>query len=375
MRGNASGRTVLHMAKPFKPRPSDDEAGDATPRFHITAPGSWSPNAGRRPIWRGMLAEGDLAAVIAAPYAGKSLLAPYIAWRLAQGAAAFGRQTVATRAAWFAVEDSHGAADRVEAMRRTWGDAPDFRLITPGANGFSLLRDDDVNALVELVTKESIRIIVPDTLSAAAPGHQENSVEAVSLTMARTRRITRLGCAVLFTHHVAKSASNDENPSARGSGDLQAAFDFVLALRKAPDSDEVVARVVKNRNGPPGSFGFRIGTVDLGARDRWGEPLRAPVLAEELTAAEAQGAKPLPGGAAVVLHILDSLGGAAPIAALTDAATAIGVLSKSEIRDTRQTAFRRAMRELQDRGVVEIGEDGIARRIPTDAENWPEGDL
>ena len=104
-------------------------------RFHVTAPGVWSPNAGRRPIWRGRLAEGDLAAIIAPPYAGKSLIAPFIAWRLSQGAVAFGRPTVATPAAWFAVEDSHGAVDRMEALRRTWGEAPDFRLVVNDGAG------------------------------------------------------------------------------------------------------------------------------------------------------------------------------------------------------------------------------------------------
>lgn len=355
--------------EPIRDASRSVESGSA--RFRVSAPGSWSPNAGRRQIWQGRLAEHDLAAVIAAPYAGKSVLAPHVAWGISQGAEVFGRPTVATRSAWFAVEDAHGAADRVEALRLARGEAPGFRLITQGENGFSLLRDDDVDALADLVAREGIGVLVIDTLSAAAPGHRENDVEAVSTTIARLRRITRAGCTVIVTHHLAKGGDN-ENPTARGSGDLQAAFDVVIALNKNRDSDEVLARIVKNRNGPPETFGFRLGVVDLGACDRWGEPLRAPVLAEELTATEARGAKPMTAAAAAVLRVLEALGGEVPVARLIDDAAAPGVVSFSEKRDSRRKAVRRALDDLQTRGRLEIRADGTARRTDASGDPWCE---
>ena len=65
---------------------------------------------------------------IGQPGAGKSVLAPHLAYAVAQGRPVLGRRVRQGPVLYLAAEDGYGMTMRVRAMRKQWGDAPDFYL-------------------------------------------------------------------------------------------------------------------------------------------------------------------------------------------------------------------------------------------------------
>jgi hypothetical protein len=72
--------------------------------------------AGRRPVIKGLLAAGDVGAIIGAPGAGKSLLGPRLAYAVAQGESAFGLKVGQGPVFYVAAEDHAGMRGRIAAL-------------------------------------------------------------------------------------------------------------------------------------------------------------------------------------------------------------------------------------------------------------------
>ncbi len=83
----------------------------------------------RNYIVKGLIATGDIGLVVGPPGAGKSLLAPFLAYAVAQGRGAFGRRVRGGAVLYLAAEDGTGMIGRVRALARRWGDASDFALV------------------------------------------------------------------------------------------------------------------------------------------------------------------------------------------------------------------------------------------------------
>jgi len=77
-------------------------------------------------IIKGLAARGDVACMVGAPGAGKSLLGPRLGYAVAQGEEVFGRRVRQGGVFYVAAEDGHGMRGRVKALRQRHGGADAF---------------------------------------------------------------------------------------------------------------------------------------------------------------------------------------------------------------------------------------------------------
>jgi hypothetical protein len=153
-----------------------------------------------------------------------------------------------------------------------------FVLLTKRPNFFQ--DDTDVLALVEEI-KAICRMyalplvcIVLDTLSAAAPGMNENASQDVSMVRKRLVLLQEtFSACIILVHHKPKGGSTP-----RGHGSLTADFEttveFETVVDKKTDTGKTIHKgtVRKQREGKSGiSWEFTLPVIEVG-RNKWGNP-------------------------------------------------------------------------------------------------------
>lgn len=226
-------------------------------------------------VVKGLIGQGDLVVIFGHPSAGKSLLAPYIAYAVARGDRVFGRRVRQGRVLYIAAEDGEGMMARVKAMRRRTGPAPDFRLLPKAID----LRAPDSPALAELDTY--VRwfrpsVIVIDTVFRAFPGLLENEAGDMGHVVKVCRDLAAIcGSAVIVLAHPAK----DGGTTPGGHRLLNVDADITLQVEGSGNGLRTV-RLGKNRSGPSDTtFTFGKEVEDLG-KDEDGDEITAPIAAE-----------------------------------------------------------------------------------------------
>jgi KaiC/GvpD/RAD55 family RecA-like ATPase len=324
--------------------PEDDDPGRLDRRSlrdRIVRPTDCADGPRRGYIVKGLLAPGDVAAVIGQPGCGKSVWAPHVAYALAQGRRAFGLRTKQGAVLYLAAEDFAGMRQRVAALRGKHGDAPLFGMADIGN-----LRDaGQADELLVYVEAEAPALVVIDTLGAAWAGMDENGAQDMSAVVALARRMAATGAAVVVVHHTPKNG--DGTP--RGHSVLNGTLDMSVLLERDKDSGIVRARLLKNRNGTPDiDMAFRVEAVTLG-RDEDGDPITAPIAAELADQAPSKAKlSPAEGKALTVLRGLVS----ASDEAWCEACDLL--LSTAASVESRGRAFRRARAELVAKGYVAV---------------------
>ena len=104
-----------------------------------------------------MIAPRDVACIFGAPGAGKSLIAPFLGYMVAQGSEAFRMRSKVGGVFYVAAEDSDGMRGRVRALRQAHGNAPAFKLVEGVSQWLSANSGEatpDLLALVEAVKAE-----------------------------------------------------------------------------------------------------------------------------------------------------------------------------------------------------------------------------
>jgi len=158
------------------------------------------------------------------------------------------------------------------------GEAVPFYLCTKRPNFFH--DDTDALALIEEIKAVAksyavpLRLIVVDTLSALAPGMNENASQDVSMVRKRLVMLQdQFDAAVVLIHHKPKNGSTP-----RGHGSLTADFETTIEFetlldRKTPEGKTIHrATVRKQREGKSGiTWHFTLPIVDVG-RNKWGNP-------------------------------------------------------------------------------------------------------
>ena len=246
-------------------------------RSHLTflSPGDCAATPSRGYVLKGILVPGDVGCIFGAPGAGKSLIAPHLGYRVAQGLQAFGMRTRPGSVFYVAAEDPHGMRGRIQALQMAHGNAEAFQLVQ-GVSDLLSTDSPDLTALMEAVDAQRPALIFLDTLAMSFPGLEENTAEGMGKVVAVARRLTAHGAAVVLIHHDTKA----EGSTPRGHSLLNGALDMALQLFGADDQGVVRGRLTKNRNGAcDRDIAFRIGTRDLGV-DEDGDAVTAALVDE-----------------------------------------------------------------------------------------------
>ncbi len=163
---------ALRIATPYEPPTHGTEfaAVAITPPTRATLrlihPADCETGPRRGYVVKGLLAPGDVGAIVGAPGCGKSMLAPLIGYAVAQGQAVMGMRTKPASVLYVAAEDATGMRQRVHALKLRHGDAPDFALCETG----NLREPGPVTLLRDTVADYAPALVFIDTLGAAWAG-------------------------------------------------------------------------------------------------------------------------------------------------------------------------------------------------------------
>lgn len=292
---------------------------------------------------KGLFAPRDVACIFGAPGAGKSLIAPFLGYMVAQGQEAFQMRTKAGGVFYVAAEDPHGMRGRVKALKQAHGSAPDFKLVEGVTQLLAPNADKTAPNLLELAEKvraDRPALIFIDTLAMAFPGLEENSAEAMGRVVAVSRLLTRWGAAAVLIHHDTKS----EGGTPRGHSILNGALDVALHVKRDDEAGIIRGKLTKNRNGTCNrDIAFTIATEN-GGMDEDGEPITLP-RCNPLTGIPAK-VKRLPPSEQAALDLLEREGGTLSEADFKDVLADGREVSASDNPKSRRDVAGRAIKAL-----------------------------
>lgn len=368
------GRAAI-TADDFDDDPEDSE--DDSPALDAAGLSFLSPSdcAALPPaeyIVKGLIAPGQVGCIFGEPGAGKSVVAPRLAYAVAQGDTIFDLRTRQGGVFYVACEDESGMAGRVTALHSTLGEADGFRLVRGCADLFSLGQvkgkgSPHFQALRRAVKAEKPRLVVIDTLAMAMPGLEENDAAGMTRVVSIGRALARYGAAVIFIHHGTKA----EGSTPRGHSVFNGALDFSIQIKPVDQSGIARGVIRKNRNGPPDlDIAFRIASREVG-HDTDGEPVTAP-LCEPCASLDSAPVARLSPAQLAALDLLDRMAdksGSVEESEWRAAAIEGGEISASESRDNRRRAVTRALQDLARLKVVTVKKGRVAR-TQDDPASW-----
>ncbi|MFY0646687.1 AAA family ATPase [Sulfitobacter geojensis] len=333
----------------------DRKAKTEKPRLTFLSPSECEDLPARRYVIKGLLAEGDIATIVGAPGAGKSLLAPYLGYAVARGDRAFGRRTRQGGVFYVAAEDSHGMRARLKALREEHGDADSFKLVE-GVSDLLTPNAPDLKALAKAAKAQRPALIVIDTMAVAFPGLEENDAKSMGQVVAVARHLTRWGAAVVLIHHDTKDGGNG---LPRGHSILNGALDSNLYLKR--NSGVVTGKLTKNRNGSTDEeLAFTVEVMPFG-EDEDGDPKTAAFCREAEVEYTLQVTRLTP-SARAALKVFHDIGKGAPVDEdlLRNECVDGREVSASDKKDSRAKAFKRAVEELTRKNVLIFSGDQYA---------------
>lgn len=172
---------------------------------------------------------------------GKSWLALHIAQCVATGKPVLGQFTTFRGAVAYIDEESSEPLLKRRVQKLAAGlEVPSDIPVTFFVNHqVRIDREDSLEALLARLEEEKPKLVIFDSL-VRIHGKGENDSREMSEVMAKFREIqTRLGCAVMFTHHSRKrSMINLAGQMLRGSTDIRAFVDTHLFMRTIGRSDQ-----------------------------------------------------------------------------------------------------------------------------------------
>ena len=206
---------------------------------------------------------------------GKSFLAVDLACHVAAGRPWRGRAVLQGAVVYLAAEAGRSVGNRVLAWCLRHG-VPALPLGIVDASPDLLSGDGLEEAIAEAKSFATrfalpLRLVVVDTVHAAAPASEENARDTGRISATVRRVMAETGAAVLLVHHSGKSAER----GARGSNSLEAGVDLVLEVREETTCRAVLVRKMRDGEAPE-LEPFAIDDVTLGHEED-GEPVTAGV--------------------------------------------------------------------------------------------------
>lgn len=339
-------------------------------------PGQCASLPARDYVVKRLIAPGQVGCIFGEPGAGKSLIAPRLAYAVAQGEEVFGLRAKQAPVFYVACEDQEGMGHRVAALHHDLGAAPGFHLFQTVSDLFSPGQikgkgSPHLEALRRAVKAVKPGLIVIDTLAMAMPGLEENDAAGMNRVVQIGKALARHGAAVVFVHHGTKAEGN----TPRGHSVFNGALDFSVMVKPADQGGIVRGMIRKNRNGPADlDIAFHIGTRRVGT-DIDGEPLDAPICEPCAPGSEQEVVRLTKSERAAYDHIVAMTEeGAVDEATWRQAAVDSFTISASEDRDNRRRAVSRALQGLVAKSRVQI-RSGMIELSTLDGEfdDVPEG--
>lgn len=289
-RGREALRAAILGAEPMNAVtiPDDPTISNSQPHepFPLTRASEIKGFAEAADFVEGLLTEGGASVVYGPSNCGKSFWILDLAASVATGKDFRNELDVDQGAVvYVALEGSHGATNRIQAMKqagRLQTDSPLFLCFAPVA----LLERGHAERLAASVTQAAeesalpCRLVILDTLARAMAGGDENSgqdmtraVQAIDAIRAAT------GAHVCVVHHCGK----DEARGARGHSSLRAAVDTEIEVSRPEGETISTVRVTKQRDMPAGDpLPFSLDVIELGT-DRRGKPITSCIVRHEDT--------------------------------------------------------------------------------------------
>lgn len=347
-RGTAYGRLVVFDM---------DDIDKAPPRSYLL---------------KGLLSPAEISLWVGPPKCGKSFLLLYVSYMLSLGHSVFGRRVKPTKVLYVAAEGEGGINKRIAALRKRFGNSPDFHFI---AQPTDLLHESGhLEDLVAAAKGVEAQLIVIDTVSRALAGGDENGPKDMGQFIANITEIRhRTKAHIAGVHHGTKASNGTKT---RGHGSLEGADDVLIEVMKTDDGSRS-ATVVHAKDDADGMrWEFSLKSVDLGT-DEDGDPITTLIVEEK---AEPSGAKtpkaaPLSPKEQIALTIFDKAMRAESTLAtvgddhadrpvLTDAVWRKWYYQEAnpgETQENKRQAFKRARDGLMGKGRIVARDDFVWR--------------
>jgi len=205
-------------------------------KLHIPPP-SW--------IIDQLIPDGGFTILSAAPAQFKTWLALDIAIHVAQGKPLFDQ--FETKQKNVLIIDEESGAGLLRERLQILGTTDNLPIAVVTDKGFKL-DETSANALIAYCEHHHIGLIVFDSLTRFHNG-DENKAQDMSVVMGDFKRLSQAGIAVLLIHHNRKPAAFGKPGGAnemRGSGDIFAACDVQISMKR--DDSSRTIKVTQNKN-------------------------------------------------------------------------------------------------------------------------------
>jgi RecA-family ATPase len=179
----------------------------------------------------GLIRADGITLLTAPPKIGKTMFACQVALAALDGRSFLGFPAgPAVDVLYCDIESSNDELKQRFNMLR--GDSDDPYALDFCRGHFQLAKEDDVNALIELVIAGKYKLVVIDTLATYMLGVDENDAGAVSKPLHGLRRLQHeTGAAILVVAHAPKSENNGRiSAKTRGSNAITAAASTLMVL-------------------------------------------------------------------------------------------------------------------------------------------------
>lgn len=341
--------------------------GGAASRLYLLQLDAIKLGKSRRDLIKGLIPRVGLTIVYGAPKSGKSFLSFDLAMHVAMGLDYRERRVHQGPAVYCYFEGQVLASARVEAFRQQRmaesAEGVPFYLmpvtIDLVAEHLALIA-----AIRSTLGKTNPVVIVLDTLNRSFVGSESSDQDMSAYVKAADAIREAFECAVVVVHHCGHDATRP-----RGHTALIGAADAVIAVKKE-SAGQLIATVEMMKDGPHGQqIAGRLEVVEVG-RDEDGEPITSCVVAPVEISTIAAMQPRATGAAGIALDLLKralaDTGEAAPASnhiPRTSRTTTIGLwrryfyegmVGESDKPDSRQKAFARASKRLQELGLIGI---------------------
>ena len=320
-----------------------DANGNTVERFLVRTAGDFSQGASPSWIIRGVLPRAELAVIYGQSGSGKSFLALDLCSAITRGVAWRERRTERGRVVYVCAEGAGGYRKRLLAYARGHGvelcELPDVIGDAP-----NLLDPKDAALLTRSIVQWGrVDVVVVDTLSATAPGGNENSGEDMGRVLSHCKLLHgKTGALVVLIHHSGK----DETKGARGWSGLRAAADAEIEVTRT--GDYRAASVTKMKDGEDGAaWNFKLKPIILGVDDYGDE--ESSCIVEHIEQAESPvvvKAKPTGKNQVPLYEVLKVMAPSGSVDYDDLVAGYIRKMPRGEGRDNRKRDAKRALEEL-----------------------------